>query len=187
VTGGLPLEELVGYLDAAGVRHMVVGSFASSEHGVPRATRDLDLIIETDLHGLRSLLAALDDERYYVPREAAEQALEDQGQFNVIDMRSGWKIDLIVRKRRPFSESEFGRRTPIVIEGVQTWVASPEDTVLSKLEWAKLGGSERQLIDVAEVLAARGDEIDAAYLDRWAPELGVVELLEQARGAAQLG
>jgi len=184
VTGELPLEELVGYFDEARVPHMVVGSFASSEHGVPRATRDLDVILEIDLRGLHALLGQLDDETYYVPRGAAEDAVADQGQFNIVDMRSGWKIDLIVRKRRAFSESEFSRRQPTSIEGVQTWVASPEDTVLSKLEWSKLSGSERQLIDVAGVLAARGDAIDDEYLDRWAPELGVVDLLAQTREMA---
>lgn len=163
---------------------MVVGSFASSEHGLPRATRDLDVVVEIDGRQLQDLLASLDERSYYFPREAAAHAVAHEGQFNLVDLRGGWKIDLIVRRQRPFSESEFGRRVPTVVDGVHTWVASAEDTVLSKLEWAKLGGSERQLADVAGVLSIRGAEIDDAYLDRWAPELGVVELLAQARAMA---
>ena len=79
--------------------------------------------------------------------------------FNVVDVESGWKADLIVRKTRPFSEEEFRRRQPIDFFGVELDVASLEDVVLSKLEWAKLGGSARQLEDVRALLRLRDDEL----------------------------
>lgn len=95
--------------------------------------------------------------------------------FNVIDSTSGWKVDLIIRKSRPFSLSEFARREPLDIEGTRVWVATVEDTIVAKLEWARLGGSARQLEDVAALLAVTGDRLDRAYVERWVAELGLRE------------
>ena len=94
--------------------------------------------------------------------------------FNVIDMKTGWKADLFVRKRRPFSEREFERRRRAQWNGLEVVVASPEDTVLSKLEWSRLsGGSTRQLNDVAGVVSATGSALDRAYVEEWADALRV--------------
>jgi hypothetical protein len=102
--------------------------------------------------------------------------------FNAIDPESGWKADLILRKARAFSYEEFGRRTPTELLGVQLHVATVGDVVLSKLEWAPRGGSARQLDDVRMLLRVRGDEIDRAYVDRWAGVLGVRESWDSVRG-----
>jgi len=176
------LSRLVAHLDAAKVPYMVSGSVASAVHGAPRATQDVDLVVDLDPENLVRLLGRLNDEEYYVSSEAAQQALRRRTQFNVIDFESGWKADLIVVKSRAFSQEEFGRRRTASALGVEVQIASPEDVVLAKLEWSrKSGGSERQLRDVRGVLNARGQELDDGYLDRWAAELGVEDLLEEAR------
>jgi len=85
--------------------------------------------------------------------------------FNVIDMESGWKAGFIVRKARPFSVREFERRAAAEWDGLQIYVTSPEDVVLTKLEWSRAsGGSERQLSDVAGVLDSMGERLDVAYM-----------------------
>ena len=114
--------------------------------------------------------------------DAAEQAWRQRGLFNVIDLESGWKVDLILRKERAFSREEFSRREPATILGARVFVATAEDTILAKLEWAQRGESERQLRDVAGVLAMRGGDLDRAYLERWAAELGVEAELARVRG-----
>lgn len=180
-----PLGWVVAALDAAGIPHMLVGSFASMAHGAPRATQDIDLVIDPTPAALDRFLAGFaDDDRVYVS-SSAQAALAERDQFNLIDTTTGWKVDLIIRKERPFSRSEFGRRVRLPTMGVDVYVATAEDTVLAKLEWAAMGGSERQLEDAATVLAVRGDDVDDEYLDRWAAELGVVELLSEARARAQ--
>jgi hypothetical protein len=80
---------------------MVVGSFASSFHGVPRSSQDLDLVIDPDAASLQKFLATLPAHWSYADADAALEALRRRGQFNVIDMASAWKADLIVRKARP--------------------------------------------------------------------------------------
>ncbi|OWY61702.1 hypothetical protein B7486_62395, partial [cyanobacterium TDX16] len=129
-------------------------------------------------------LAGLDRDRWYVGD--AETALARRDQFNLIDLTSGWKIDLVIRKDRPFSHSELARRRIRPIAGTSMPVAAAEDVVLSKLEWAAASGSERQVADAVSVLAAVADEIDLEYLRRWADELGVRDELEEALGAAGL-
>jgi hypothetical protein len=178
------LAEMVRALDAADIARMVVGSHASTTHGSPRATHDLDLVVEIDERRLDRLLDVIDRSRFYVPEDSAYAAVVEGGRFNVLDLETGWKFDLVVRRDRPFSQSEFERRRRIALDGVPIDIATPEDTVLAKLEWASAGGSDRQLEDVISVLAVSRDQIDDSYLDLWAEELGVVELLADARRRA---
>jgi hypothetical protein len=89
-------------------------------------------------------------------------------------------VDLIVRKE-PFSQQEFQRRLPARVLGLDVFIASPEDTILSKLEWAKQSGSERQIEDVAGILRVKREKLDIAYLDRWAEVLGVGEPWRRVR------
>jgi hypothetical protein len=112
----------------------LIGSFASSFHGEPRTTQDIDLVIDADADGVRRLLATLSEDAYYADEQTALSAVRRRGQFNVIDLATGWKADLVVRKARPYSEAEFSRRQQVELLGVRLWMASPEDVVVSKLE-----------------------------------------------------
>jgi len=152
---------------------MVTGSFASSLHGRPRATQDLDLVIAPTPDQLRRFVRAFSSPQYYVNEGAALEALVNEDQFNVIESATGWKVDCIIKKSRSFSETEFARRLPAELNGIQVFVASAEDVLLAKLEWAKRGHSERQVEDAAGILQVRGSDLDEAYLRRWVTELGL--------------
>jgi hypothetical protein len=152
---------------------MLTGSFASSAHGHLRATRDIDFVIDADADRLRSFVRSLPAEEYYVDEDAALEALRDERQFNVVDLTTGWKVDLIIRKSRPFSIEEFARRQPANVEGIPLSVASVEDVIIAKLEWARLGDSARQLEDVAALLRVRGSRLDEPYIMRWTEALGL--------------
>ena len=169
------LARLSTKLAAAGIRHMVVGSFASSFHGVPRSSQDLDLVIDPDAASLRRFLASLPAAEYYADADTALDAFRHRGQFNVIDTATAWKADLIIRKARPFSIGEMQRPSEGELLGTRVFVASAEDTVISKLEWAQLGGgSELQLRDAAGILTLQGrGKLDVAYIEHWVRELGL--------------
>ncbi len=175
------LRRLIDHLNSIGVPYMIVGSLAGTYHGRPRTTEDIDLVVAIEPEHVDRLVD-LDPERYYVSRDAAEDAVRRAGQFNIIDMETGWKADLIVLKRRPFSLEEFARRKVADILGVRCFVASAEDTILSKLEWAKAGESERQLRDVKGVVETQAGSLDLEYIERWARSLEVSDLWEQVRG-----
>lgn len=164
---------------------MITGSVASSFHGEPRTTRDVDIVIDASDRALDALLAQLSPAEWYVDANAARSALRDRTQFNVIHVASAWKIDLIVRKERAFSLEEFRRRREVDLAGVMTVVASAEDTAIAKLEWAAAGESERQLRDVAAIIAVIGDDLDRAYIERWVARLDLRAGWHAARELAE--
>ncbi len=120
-------------LDGAQIPFMIAGSFASTTHGFPRTTQDLDIVIDpANLAAIESFLDGFSEENYYFDRDAARDAFRRRSMFNLVDQETGWKIDIIIRKRRAFSESEFTRRQKITIAGVEVFVASAEDTIVPK-------------------------------------------------------
>ena len=174
------LADVVDILERAGVPHMLTGSLASSLHGEPRTTLDIDLVVDPSRAQLDSVVKDLEARGYYVDLDAAREAVVERSQFNAIDPRSGWKIDLIIRKETPFARSEFGRRQRRDLGGVEGDVATAEDVVLAKLAWAKIGQSERQLRDVAGILRMTGHDLDREYLEHWVDALDVRDLWNEA-------
>ena len=182
------LAHLIGLLDEAGIPYMVAGSMGSSLHGRPRATQDADVVIDPTEGQLESFLALL-EQSYYVSRGAASDAFHRRTMFNIIDLAGGWKADLIFRKDRPFSRQEFERRRQVDAMGQRLWVVSPEDTILSKLEWMKGRASDVQYSDALGVAVAQWETLDLEYLRRWARELGIentlTRLLKKAKKQAE--
>jgi hypothetical protein len=177
--------EVIRLLKKAKIPCMVCGSLASSVHGRPRSTIDIDFVIDPNSEQLEAFIAAV-PEGWYVSLEAARGALTQQSMFNVVDAASGWKADFIVRKDRPFSRAEFQRRQKVRIFRRSVDVAAAEDVILSKLEWSKDAGSERQYGDALGVAQLRGEQLDRTYLQKWAKDLGVEEELARLLAEAAL-
>jgi hypothetical protein len=172
------LAQIVQALEASAIPYMVAGSHGSSYHGQPRATIDVDLVIDPSSEQLASFVALLGD-RFYLNSDAARAALQNRSMFNVIASSEGWKADLIIRKDRPFSIEEFRRRQPAMMSGLSVPIASPEDVILTKLEWNKLTPSEQQVRDALSVAVVQGSKLDRAYLRHWGAALGVTGQLEE--------
>lgn len=172
------LTRLLDILDQAAVPYMIVGSFASNLYGVPRATQDADVVVEVTASCLKRLVPLL-EQGFYVSEEAAREALAWERSFNVIHYETAFKVDLIIRKNRAYSREEFRRRRRFRVFGRECWFASAEDTILSKLEWAKMGESERQFRDAVAVARVQSGSLDTEYLRRWAQELGVERELDR--------
>lgn len=159
----------------AGIQFMLTGSFALAYYGTPRMTRDLDFVVEL-LEQQIGTLTSVFAEDFYIDEDDARAAIKSQRMFNLMHLTSGIKVDLIIRKDTDYRRAEFARRQQASLTGVATWVVSREDLILSKLVWARDADSERQKHDAAGLL---GDTVDWTYLRKWAPELGVAELLEE--------
>lgn len=172
------LSHIVALLTKSKIPFMVAGSMGSTHYGEPRSTNDIDLVIDPSEASLREFIGALDSP-FYVSVPAALDALKHRSMFNVIDTGSGWKADLMIKKDRPFSAEEFDRRTSATLLGVCVDLATPEDIVLSKLEWARKSESERQIRDAASVLKTVAGDIDVEYLQKWAKELGIENLMNE--------
>lgn len=173
------LADVISKLNKASIDYMVTGSIASSFYGEPRTTRDIDIVLQVDSDALAEFFALFDREAVYIDSPQAGIVLSPGQVFNIIELRAGWKIDLVVITDRPFSHIEFSRRRPITVLGLETVAASAEDLLLVKLEWSLAGGSSRQLDDARGIATVQGQSLDRAYLRKWGAALGVGELLEQ--------
>ena len=185
------IRTVIGALDRLGIRYHVGGSFASSYYGLSRTTADVDLVIEASLDQLSALADALSGE-FYVSREAMTEAFADRRSFNAILLTGPFKVDFFLVGTRPFDREEFRRaevRDLGMPEAVRFRIKTAEDLVLRKLEWFRLGGevSERQWSDVVGVLRAMRGRLDDGYLDHWAAELGLTDLLARARAEGSRG
>jgi hypothetical protein len=179
------LGPVVDAFEQLRVPYYVGGSLASSAHGVPRASIDADVIADLGPEQIAPLASAL-REAYYLSEERIRTAVEARRSFNLIHLATMFKVDVFVAKGRPFDRQAFARVRREVLEDSpgarQFFVASPEDTILAKLEWFRAGGeaSERQWADVVGVLKTGGGALDRAYLGRWAASIGVEDLLQRA-------
>lgn len=177
-------ERVIAALDQAGILYMLTGSFASAHYGLPRSTQDIDFVIEATAPQLRNFVQKLPPDEYYADLDAALEAQRRESLFNVIDLRTGWKIDLIFCKSRAFSRQEFARRQSVDLQGSRLFVASAEDVVVAKLEWAKLANSQRQIEDAVAILRLRWEALDRAYVEKWISDLGLQDQWSVARRAA---
>jgi hypothetical protein len=178
------LRLFVEALERAAVPYMLTGSYASSFHSTPRATQDLDFVVAPTREQVRALVNSLPLDQFYVDAQAAMEALDTRGQFNAIHLDSGWKADFIIQKPDPFNQSEFGRRYRANVDGVELTIATAEDVILAKLEWAKLSGSARQIEDAATVLRTRAQKLDWDYLEGWVRRIEVEAQWSAATRAA---
>jgi hypothetical protein len=170
-------------IEKVGGAYFVGGSLASSVQGEPRATNDVDIVLELPLGRIRDFIDTLGSD-FEVDADALRQALLQGSSCNIFFLPFLTKIDLFGVGPTPYDEIEFARRSPMVVRepDVRLVVKSPEDTVLRKLWWFRKGGevSERQWRDVVQVLRFSGAAMDTGYLARWADELGVADLLARA-------
>jgi hypothetical protein len=171
------LRDVAERLDRAGIAYMLTGSLAMNFYAVPRMTRDIDLVVELEASGIDRVVNLFSPD-YYASRLAVTEAVAHRRMFNLIHQSSVIKVDCIVRKDSPYRKLEFERRRRGNIEGCELWLASKEDLILSKLDWAKDSHSEMQFGDVRRLLATGCDD---AYLNEWSVALGVSGLLRLCR------
>lgn len=164
-------EKLRVALEKAGIPYFVSGSFASSAHGIPRSTNDIDIVIAPTGEQLKVLLEQFPSSEFAKDEDDAFDALKLKSQFQVIDYATMWKVDFMIHQGTPFDESRFARRQVVNIAGVRLETASPEDVLITKLWWAKLGESERQLNDVVGILQVQATALDQRYVERWVAAL----------------
>lgn len=164
-------EKLRQVLDELRIPYFVSGSFASSAHGVPRATHDIDVVIAPSSEQLRRRLAQFRSSEYATDPEDAFDALESASAFQIIDYATMWKIDFMIGRKDPFDQARFRRRSIVEVAGVPLYTASAEDILLTKLWWAKLGESEKQLRDAAGIISVQRSHLDYRYIESWVATL----------------
>lgn len=171
-------------LEDLGIRHLVGGSLASSIHGEPRSTNDIDILADFREEHVAPFVEAVKAE-YYVSASAVREAIRSAGSFNAIHTSGAVKVDVFITGSDPFNEERLARRERLQVgedPASRVFMDTAEHSVLRKLEWYRRGGetSERQWRDVVAILRIQGTDLDRDRLDHWATRLGVSDLLERA-------
>lgn len=183
-----PLEVLLDFtrvLDELGIQYVVVGSFASSARGFQRATRDVDILAKIRLDQVELLYERLFG-RYYIDRLSIRSAVINRSHFNAIHLDSMFKVDVFVPSDSDsLSQQQLIRQVPEKLSpdsDAIVYLATAEDTLLAKLVWYRKGHeiSDRQWADVLGIIRLQGDRLDRMYLEDWAEQLGLGELLNRA-------
>lgn len=171
------LQKVVEVFERLQIQYLVTGAIASVAYGEPRLTNDIDIVAAMREENISGLLEAFPSHDFYVSEEAMTDAIQHQGQFNIIHPSSGLKVDVIIRKDSEFDRSRFSRIRRIQpAEAYQANFASPEDVIIKKMESYKEGGSEKHLRDITGIIKISGETLDRDYIAYWAERLGLMEI-----------
>ena len=178
------LNKVIGCFDKLGIMYYIGGSVASSTYGMARATVDVDLVAGIEMSQVDCLVKSLEAE-YYVAAEVIKDAIQRRASFNLIHLETMIKIDVFIAKEQPYDSEAFARRRSDTLDEESLrkfYLSSPEDIVLSKLQWYRKGGgvSEQQWRDVLGVLKVQGCKLDSKYLRYWASRLDLSDLLNRS-------
>lgn len=176
-------------LEACQVRYLVGGSLASAVSGEPRSTLDVDLVVEMSEPDVEPFIAALGD-RFYADADALRRAIREKTSTNLIHYATSTKVDLFVVGGSALDGQQMDRRQRVQVSSDPDgwlYVHQPEDIILQKLRWYRLGheASERQWRDVLGIMLVQGGRLDRAYLSAGAQILGVSDLVDRALSEVQ--
>ena len=166
---------------------MVTGSIASSLHGEPRSTHDIDVVVVIEKSKSKQLINAFPSPNYYLTEESIFEAIEFKNMFNLLDTLHGDKVDFWILTEEPFDRSRFSRKSVEEIMGLKIQVSSAEDTILAKLKWAELsGGSEKQFKDALRVYEVQYQKLDSDYLESWVKKLNLEKIWKRLKKEAEI-
>jgi hypothetical protein len=174
------LRHVCKILEELGLPYLVTGSQATIAFGEPRFTNDIDIVVALTPEGLDSFVNCFPVEEFYWSRAAASDAIARESMFNIIHPSSGLKIDVIIPGKSAYEQSRFdrGRKVQIAPDFAATF-ASPEDVIIKKLQFYKIGNSDRHLRDIAGVLKVSGEAIDRDYIATYAAQFGVSDIWQR--------
>ena len=181
------LRYLVAALEELQLPYAIAGSVAAMAYGEPRLTRDIDVLVSISSSDFGKLHARFPLPNFYFNDVAAAEAIANGGQFNIIHPASGFKIDVFVAHDAE-DRAQIGRARALTVLPERTVsISAPEDLILNKLDYHRMGGSDKHLRDIAAMIQISGEEIDLAYIDREAERLGLAELWAAVRRRAERG
>ena len=180
------LIKVLALLKENQIDYMITGSIVSSIQGEPRATHDVDILVNITRGAIPVLVNAFIPPDYYISQSAIEEAIQHKSMFNLLDTNDGDKADFWMLTDDSFDQSRFTRKREEKILGISMKISTPEDTILMKLRWAKLsGGSEKQFTDALRVYEIQYVNLDLSYIEEWSKTLHITDFWERLKQEAQ--
>jgi hypothetical protein len=173
--------EVIGILDKLNISYMIGGSVASIAYGEPRLTLDMDVVVDLLPQQAEQIIKSLGPE-YYVSLESINEAIINRGHFNIIQSEAGIKVDFYILSDDEMNRLQFSRkRISAFDENNKASFASPEDIILKKLEWYKMGESQKHLEDIKGILRVSSSRLDLSYIDKWSAQIGALDIWQQIK------
>ena len=171
------LTRVIKFLNDSHIDYMVTGSIVSSLQGEPRATHDVDIVIDIRESSVLPLVTAFPPPDFYINEGSIKEAIMYKTMFNLLDTKEGDKIDFWILTDEPFDQSRFARKYEESVMNLVMKVSRPEDTILAKLKWANFsGGSEKQFTDALRIYEVQSGKLDLNYIQDWSGRLQVTGL-----------
>lgn len=174
-------------LESMRLKYLVTGSMATILYGEPRYTNDIDIVVDLPLGRSEELCRHFPQSQYYLDKTAVRDAVQNKDQFNILHPSSGLKVDMMILGNTEFDQARLDRRRRLQAgDDCRPYFASPEDVILKKLEFYKIGGSEKHLRDIAGVLKISSTQIDRGYIQDWAKKLDLEDVWKQFKDQSGL-
>lgn len=164
------LEKMVYILDTLKIPYMLSGSVAMNFYADPRTTQDIDIVVEMQDYDVPSFVKMLDDKFYYF-QEGIYTEIRRKGMFNIIDFESGFKVDFIIRQKNLYEQIKFQNSRKVKYSTIDLQIISPEDLIISKLQWIQVLESEKQKNDIVNLLD--NEQLDLEYIKYWCNALNL--------------
>lgn len=174
------LTSLASFFQRHHIPYMITGAWSVIFYGRPRASHDIDFVVELYPKDVDRVLKALDTlpMEFSVQKHSVRNGIMHKDLFQIIHHRTILKVDVWLLTDDPFDQSRFKRKKTVIIFGKNTVIASAEDTILQKLRWYKMAKIEKHIIDAAFVYQIQGNRLDKKYLDYWSKKLHVTRYLK---------
>jgi len=174
------LRRFAEVLERLSIPYLVTGSMATIAYGEPRFTNDIDVVVDLHLDQVDAFCESFPEPEFYCYRESVVQAVQEQSQFNIIHYGSGLKIDVIIPDQSDFNRSRLARGVRLPgSPDFEVWFASLEDVIIKKLEYYRIGGSEKHIRDITGALKVRAERVDRDYITAWATRLGLADIWQE--------
>lgn len=184
MAGQRVVTAVVNALNELGIPYMLTGSFASNFYGIPRATKDVDFVVQLAPGGLDALVAKMGAD-FKLNAQASFETITGSTRYQLHCIGTRFLIELFLPQDEPFQNARFSRRRKVTAYGTTVWISTAEDVIVQKLRWAKQGARPKDIQDAQDVLAAQFEALDWAYMRHWCAQHSTLETLERLRNVVQ--
>lgn len=174
------IKKILSLLNKLGIDHMITGASAAIYYGRVRLTHDVDIVIELKADQVNKLVQAMPND-FYFDIDSIKEAIENQGQFNIIYGKLGLKFDLWLIKKDEYGLTRFKRKRKVIAYGIKTYMTSPEDLIIVKLDWYKKSNSEKHFEDVLGIYQIQKGNLDEKYIIKWVAKQGTLDLWQKIK------